>query len=181
MVGHRKKKVEVKKKITKWHLILPIIFGAGGTGIAFGINWFISGPPPLTQCIPGENLSFDQDSFLYVTLDGEPFTVPSDIGIIEGCVKPIHFHENDIVEDDGINWVRIHSVYFKPTRFSLHDFFDLWGLDLSKYDIKILTKEYNKNAPGRGSFTEIEFNKIEDIRTLVLSNNIKIKVELTNK
>ena len=52
---------------------------------------------------------------------------------------------------------------------------------MSKYDIKILTKEYNKNAPGRGSFMEIEFNKIEDIRTLVLSNNIKIKVELTNK
>ena len=172
MVKHRKKKKqEVKKKLTKWNMLIPIILGAAGMGMAFGLNWFISGPPPITQCIPGENLSFNQDAFLYVTLDGEPFSVPSDVGRTEDCVTPVHTHENDIVEEDEIKLARIHSAYVKPTRFSFHDFVNLWGLDLSQYDVKVFAK-----TPDEGSFKEIE-----DTRTLVLSNKIKIKMELTSK
>jgi hypothetical protein len=171
MVKHRKKKVEEKKKLTKWNIILPVILGAAGTGIAFGVNWFIAGPPPITQCITAENLSFNQDAFLYVTLDGEPFSIPFDVGRTEDCVRPVHTHENDAIEEDGITWTRIHSAYVKPTRFVLQDFINLWGLDLTQYDVKVFAKNADEDS----------FNEVEDIRTLVLSNKVRIKMELASK
>lgn len=171
MVKHRTKKPEVKKKLTKWNIILPVILGAAGTGIAFGVNWFISGPPPITKCIVDENLSFNQDAFLHVTLDGIPFNVPSDVGRTEDCVRPVHTHENDTVEEEGIKWTRIHSAYVKPTRFTLSDFVNLWGLDLNQYNVKVFAKTPNEDS----------FKEIDDIRSLVLTNKIKIKMELTSK
>jgi hypothetical protein len=172
VVKHRTKKPEdKKKKITKWKLILPVILGAAGTGIAFGINYFISGPPPLTQCMPSENMSFNQDAFLLVTLDGQPLSIPPDVGRTADCVKAVHTHEDDIVEEDGIKWVRIHTTYVKPTRFTLNDFVALWGLDLSNYDAKVSAK-----TPD-----DADFREVFDIRTLVLTNKIKIKMELTSK
>ncbi|MEM2760800.1 MAG: hypothetical protein QXW73_08440 [Nitrososphaerales archaeon] len=125
MVKHRTRKPETKKKLTKWNIIIPVILGGAGTGIAFGVNWFVSGPPPLTQCIPTENMSFNQDAFLNVTLDGVPLEVPSDVGRTVDCVKPVHTHDNDTLEEDGIKWTRIHSAYVKPTRFTLSDFVGL--------------------------------------------------------
>ncbi|MFQ5941463.1 MAG: hypothetical protein ACE5KA_07195 [Nitrososphaerales archaeon] len=171
MVKHRTKKPETKKKLTKWNIILPLILGAAGTGIAFGVNWAISGPPPITQCITSENLSFNQDAFLYVTLDGESFSVPFDVGRTEDCVKPVHTHENDIVEGDGIKWTRIHSAYVKPTRFTLSDFITLWGLDFNQDDLKVFAKTPDDDA----------FKEIEDIRTLVLTDKVRIKMELTSR
>ncbi len=171
MVKHREKKQEVKKKLTKWNMIVPVILGLAGMGIAIGINFFISGPPPITECITSENLSFNQDAFLHVTLHSKSLSVPPDVGRSEDCVKPVHTHENDIVEENGIKWTRIHSAYVKPTRFTFADFVDLYGLDLNKYNVKVFAK-----TPDEDSFEEIE-----DIRTLLLTNKIKIKMELRNK
>lgn len=171
MVKHRKKKVEEKKKMTKWNIILPLVLGAGGTGIAFGLNYFISGPPPLTQCIQGDELAFDQEAFLYVTLDGAPMDIPDDIGRSEDCIKPVHVHENDIIEEDGIIWTRIHSSYVKPTRFTLNDVVNLWGLDLDQYEKTVYAKQRNEDS----------FSQVDDIRTLVLTDDIWIKMELLRK
>lgn len=171
MGKHRTKKQEVKKKLTKWNIIAPIILGFAGMGMAIGINWFWSGPPPITECITSENLSFNQDAFLHVTLDGKSFSVPPDVGRSEDCVKPVHTHENDIVEENGIEWTRIHSAYVKPTRFTFADFIDLFGLDLNEYDFKVSAKKDDEDS----------FKEIEDIRTLLLTNKIKIKMELQSK
>ena len=171
MVKHRIKKTEAKKKLTKWNIILPVILGAAGTALAFGVNYFVAGPPPLTQCVPSENLDFNQDASLYVILDGKPLDIPSDVGRTGNCLKAIHTHDNDTVEEDGIKWTRIHTSYVKPTRFTLSDFVNLWGLDLKKYDVKTSSK-----LPAENSFKEVQ-----DIRSLVLTNKIKIKMELTSK
>ena len=171
MVKHRTKKPEAKKKLTKWNIILPLILGAAGTALAFGVNYFVAGPPPLTQCVPSENLDFNQDAFLYVTLDGKPLDIPSDVGRTGNCLKAIHTHDNDTVEEDGIKWTRIHTSYVKPTRFTLSDFVNLWGLDLKKYDVKASSKLPEENS----------FKEVQDIRSLVLTNKIKIKMELTSK
>lgn len=171
MVKHRTKKPEAKKKLTKWNIILPVILGAAGMGLAFGVNYFVAGPPPLTQCMPSENLAFNQDAFLYVTIDVKPFDVPTDVGRTANCLKAIHTHDNDIIEEDGIKWARIHTSFVKPTRFTLSDFVNLWGLDLKKYNVKVSSKLPEENS----------FKEVQDIRSLVLTNKIKIKMELTSK
>ena len=171
MVRHRPDKKVTKKRLTKWNILLPLIFGGAGTGLAFGVNWFMSGPPPLTNCITSENLSFNQQAFLHVTLDGTPFAVPPDVGRNKDCVKPVHTHENDIIEEDGKEWSRIHSAYVKPTRFTFNDFITLWGLDMSLYDVKVFAKNPEEDSA----------KEIEDIRTLVLTDKIKVIMELTSK
>jgi hypothetical protein len=171
MVKHRTKKPEEKKKLTRWNIIIPVILGAAGTGIALGANMYFAGPPPLTQCIPGENLSFNQEAFLTVLLDAKPFEVPADVGRTAECVRPVHTHENDFVEEEGIKYTRIHSAYVKPTRFTLSDFIGLWGLDLSQYEVKVTARNPDENS----------FNEVQDIRTLVLKDKIKVKMELISR
>ncbi len=171
MVKHRPTKKETKKKLTKWNILIPLILGGAGTGVAFGANWVLSGPPPLTRCITDDNLSFNQEAFLHVTLDRRPFAIPPDVGRNEDCVKPVHTHENDIIEEEGKQWSRIHSAYVKPTRFTLDDFITLWELDMSLYDVKVFAKNPKEDTA----------KEIEDIRTLILTDKIKVIMELTSK
>ena len=152
-----------KKKLTKWQIILPIALGGAGTGIAIVANMVLVGPPPMEQCIPGENVPFHQQAYINVTLDGEPFTVPANIGITSKCVRPLHTHD-----DSGL----IHMQFFKPTRFTLGNFVKLWGLDLKQYNVKVFVKNVN-DADFK------EFN--DDINTLVLANEMRIKIELTSR
>ncbi len=164
MVKPRKKPVEQKKKLTKFNLILPIALGGVGIGIALVINYVTAGPPPLQQCIHTENMPYHSHAYLNVTLDGKPFTVPANVGITQSCVKPLHTHS-----DDGV----IHMEFLKPARFTLGDFINLWGLDLNKYDVKIFAK-----SVGDADFREVSVN---NINTLFLSDQIKIKIDLTSK
>jgi len=163
MVKPRKKPVE-KKKLTKFNLILPIALGGVGIGAALLINYVMAGPPPLQQCIPNENMPYHSHAYLNVTLDGKPFTVPANIGITESCVKPMHTHGTDGV---------IHMEFVKPSRWTLGDFINLWGLNLNKYDAKIFVK-----SVGDADFREISVN---NINTLFLSDQIRIKIELTSR
>lgn len=160
----RKRPEEKKKKLTKFQIIFPLALGGVGTGIAFAIQFIISGPPPLEQCIPNENMSFHQHAYLNVTLDGKPFTVPANVGITQSCVKPLHTHDTDGV---------IHSEFVKPTRFTLENFIKLWGLNLNQYDVKIFVK-----SASDADFREV---KVSEINTLVLTDKISIKMELTSK
>ena len=154
-----------KKKLTKAQLIIPVALGGAGTALAVIINIVLVGPPPMEQCIPGEDVPFDQRTYLNVTLDGQPFTVPANIGITSECITPLHTHE-----DDGT----IHMQFFKPTRFTLGNFIKLWGLDLSQYDVKIFVK----------NITEDDFSEVEagvDINTIFFGKDMKIRMELTSR
>ncbi|MGH9922069.1 MAG: hypothetical protein ACRD38_04905 [Nitrososphaerales archaeon] len=152
-----------RKKLTKAQLIIPVALGGAGTAFAIIINMVLVGPPPLEQCIPGEDVPFDQRAFLNVTLDGQHFTVPANIGITSECITPLHTHE-----DDG----EIHMQFFKPTRFTLGNFIKLWGLDLSKYDVKIFVK----------NVTDDDFSEVDpDVNTIFFGKDMKIRMELTSR
>jgi len=163
MSKHRKRPEEKKKKLTKQQLIIPPILVGGAIGIALAINMIIVGPPPLEQCIPSENMPFHLHAYLNVTLNGEPFTVPANIGITSDCVKPLHTHDTNGT---------IHVEFVKPTRFSLGIFVELWGLNLDQYDVKVFVKNAND-----ADFKEFS----DDIRTLVMSDQMRIKMELTSR
>jgi hypothetical protein len=163
MSKHRKRPEEKKKRLTKQQLIIaPILVGAS-VGIALIINIVIAGPPPLEQCIPSEDMPFHQHAYLNVTLNGEPFTVPANIGITSDCVKPLHTHEADGT---------IHVEFIKPTRFTLGIFVELWGLNLDQYDVKVFVK-----AADDADFREFTDN----IKGLVMSDQMRIKMELTSR
>lgn len=164
MVKPRKRPEEKKKKLTKRTILLPIVLSAAGTGIAMAINYAIAGPPLLQQCIPNENMPFHRHAYLNVTLDGKPFTVPADIGIAQGCVKPLHTHGADGT---------IHTEFVKPIRFTLGDFIRLWGLNLNQYNVKVFVKE-----ASAADFREVN---VADINGLFLSDQIRIKIELNSR
>lgn len=152
-----------KKKLTKMQLILPIALGGVGTAMAIIINMVLVGPPPLEQCIPGEDVPFEQQAYINVTLNGQPFTVPANIGITSDCVRPLHTHD-----DDGL----IHMQFFKPTRFTLDNFIKLWGLDLNQYDVKIFVKKS----------VDKDFGEVDmDVNEIVLANEMMIRLELTSR
>ena len=163
MTRHRRRTEEPKKKkLTKWNLIIPIILGGVGVGIAMVVNLAIAGPPPLEQCIPSENMPIHHHSKINATLNGEPFTIPANIGLTPGCVKPLHTHATDGV---------IHMEFIKPVRFTLGNFIKLWGIDLNQYDFKIFAKDVKDPA----------FREVADYNVLFLEDNTEIKIELTSR
>lgn len=152
-----------RRKLTKWQMILPALLVGAGTGIALGINYVIAGPPPIRQCITADSMPWDIQVYLAATLDGQPFTVPANIGIEPGCMRPVHTHS-----DDGT----IHIVFAKPIKISLGDFARLWELDGTKYDYKIFVKK-----EGEADFTEYTSN----INVLILEDKMSVRFELTSK
>jgi len=171
MSKHRKRPEEKKKKLTKQQLIIPPILVGGAVGLALVINIVIAGPPPLEQCISSENMPstgskylFHQHAYLDVTLDGEPFTVPANVGIADGCVRPLHTNDTSGT---------IHLQYVKPVKFTLSDFVKLWGLNLNQYDVKVLVKDADD-----ADFKEVN---VSEINTLFLRDGMRIKMELTSR
>ncbi|MFQ5921130.1 MAG: hypothetical protein ACE5JV_03845 [Nitrososphaerales archaeon] len=165
MVKPRRRPEEKRKKprLTKMQLILPIALVAGGTGLAIGVNYLIAGPPPMEQCIENEEMPFQAITYITVTLDGAPFEVPANIGIEDGCVRPMHTHD-----PDGT----IHTQFIKPVRFALMNFIKLWGLDIDKYDVKVFVKN-----PDDADFSEVE----EDYGSIRLADELRIRMELTTR
>ena len=171
MTKPRKRPEEKKKrKLTKWQLIIPPLLVGGAVGLAIVINIAIAGPPPLEQCLTGSmssgdsKYSFHQHAYLNVTLDGQPFTVPANVGITSDCVKPLHTNDTS-----GM----IHSQYVKPVRFTLGDFVKLWGLNLNQYDVQVFAK----------SFDDTDFREVNasEINTLFLRDEMRIRIQLTSR
>ena len=58
-------------------------------------------------------------ALLSITYLGEPFTIPANTGIENGCMHPLHTHDTT---------GRIHIDYHTPYPFTLGDFFTSWGI-----------------------------------------------------
>lgn len=157
--GEKKKQ---RKKLTKWNIMLPVLLVGGGTGLAMGFNYFFIGPPPVTQCIESENMPFQLYVQLDVTLDGELFGVPANIGITDECVRPVHTHDADGT---------LHIAYIKPTAFSLGDLIRIWGLDLRQYGATVLVNS------GDGNFMEYR----ESLDRLFFQDKMEIRIELATR
>ncbi len=76
--------------------------------------------PTLTICIssidvfPAEHIH----SYLVIIINGEPITIPANIGITETCIRPVHTH-------DSSGMIHVESPVSYP--YTLHDFFLVWG------------------------------------------------------
>ncbi len=76
--------------------------------------------PTLTICISSIDVFTAEHihSHLIIIINGEPITIPANIGITETCIRPIHTH-------DQYGTVHAESPVSYP--YTLHDFFLVWG------------------------------------------------------
>ncbi|MCS7141167.1 MAG: hypothetical protein NZ888_03150 [Candidatus Nitrosocaldus sp.] len=162
MVKPRKAPGEGKKRLTKWQLIMPVILLGVGTGVALIISQFISGKPPLQQCITSEDLSFKLHATLSVTIDGVPVEVPANIGRDEDCIRPLH------TKEDG----NVYVIYSRPIRFTLLDLLSLWGLSTDGYDTSIWVK-----GKGQQEFLNVG----SDPGKVAIEDGLSIRLELRSR
>jgi hypothetical protein len=92
---------------------------------------------------------------LEITIDGEPETIPSNIGIDSNCMSEIHTH-------DSTGIIHIESVIPGRVRdFNMSHFFSVWDKSHIRdgYDLEIIQDGETKNSIEDVEF--IDLSKIE--------------------
>ena len=130
---NRASKVVREKKIKKFVVIGLIAVAVIGIGLAVASSKFLSSSNASAQTIDGiqcnavEQLLFHNHVHLDIFIGGQPYTVPSQIGIIPGkCIYWLHTHD-----DSGV----IHIESPVTRNFTLGQFFDIWKKRFSNVQI----------------------------------------------
>ena len=74
----------------------------------------------LTQCVNHDNLDGHIHVFLAIAWNGQPETLPANIGITPDCMRPTHTHDDSSL---------IHIEAPNDQEYTVGDFFDVWGAD----------------------------------------------------
>ena len=130
---NRASKVAREKKIRKFIVIGLIIVVAIGIGVALASSKFLSSSSAAAQTIDGiqcnaaEQLVFHNHAHLDIFINGQPYTIPSQVGIVPGkCIYWLHTHD-----DSGI----IHIESPVTRNFTLGQFFDIWKKNFSNVQV----------------------------------------------
>src|ERR671938_57052 len=130
---NRGSKVAREKKIKGFIVIGLIIVVAIGIGVAVASSKFLSSFSATAQTIDGiqcnaaEQLVFHNHAHLDIFINGQPYTVPSQVGIVPGkCIYWLHTHD-----DSGI----VHIESLVTRNFTLGQFFDIWKKKFSNVQI----------------------------------------------
>ena len=130
---NRASKVAREKKIKRFIVIGLIIVVAIGIGVALASSKFLSSSSAAAQTIDGiqcnaaEQLVFHNHAHLDIFINGQPYTIPSQVGIVPGkCIYWLHTHD-----DSGI----IHIESPVTRNFTLGQFFDIWKKNFSNVQV----------------------------------------------
>src|ERR671932_195529 len=130
---NRASKVAREKKIKRFIVIGLIAAAAIGIGLAAASSKFLSSSNASAQTIDGiqcnaaEQLVFHNHAHLDIYINGQPYTIPSQVGIVPGkCIYWLHTHD-----DTGI----IHIESPVTRNFTLGQFFDIWKKKFSNVQI----------------------------------------------
>jgi hypothetical protein len=130
---NRGSKVLREKKIKRVIVFGLIAAAAIGIGLAVASSKLLVGSNASAQTIDGiqcnavEQLVFHNHAHLDIFIDGQPYTVPSQIGIVPGkCIYWLHTHD-----DSGV----IHIESPVTRNFTLGQFFDIWKKQFSNVQI----------------------------------------------
>lgn len=148
----------------------PILLSTLGT---FGIpNWpngdTASGGQgnPIAGLTCASSEAYHVHSHLTILKDGQPLAIPAEIGIVPGCTYDLHTHDMT-----GI----IHVEAPAQARFTLGQFFAVWGQPLSTANVAGLTGQpiniYINDAAGFRQYTgdpnEIELTAHREITFVI--------------
>jgi hypothetical protein len=147
-----------RKVLISMGVLAAIVVGAGlGTMALAG---YFRGQDPIYQCIdnPAEQ-AYQLSVRVTVLEDGFPARVPSGIGVEDGCTRPVHTLEENV----------IHVGYSRPHEFTLGHFLYYWIRDdLGRYDTQVYV---NDSLHTEGSFLDIPLRSGDSIRIEFTSRN----------
>jgi hypothetical protein len=130
---NRGSKVLRQKKIKRFIVIGLIIAVVIGIGLAVASSKYLSGSDAAAltvdgiQCNAVEQLVFHNHAHIDIFIDGQPYSIPSQVGILPGkCIYWLHTHD-----DSGI----IHIESPVTRNFTLGQFFDIWKKKFSNTQI----------------------------------------------
>ena len=124
--------------------------------VGFTVNYimtYLRSQDPIYQCVKDPKLQAFQISIPAVaTRDGYPMTIPRNIGVQQDCVRPIHTSKEN----------QIDISYGRPYPFTLGHFLYIWGVNISKYDVRVNIN--NSLYINSSSYLDIVFKRGMSIR-----------------
>ena len=122
-----------KRKQTIKNLIITAVIGLGVFFAATLVQTQFKKDDPLYQCINTKDIRYKISATLEVVVDGEKADIPANVGISEGCKKPLYTLANDGV---------IYAEWDKKYDFEIGQFlwtykFPLRDMDESKSRILV--------------------------------------------
>jgi hypothetical protein len=170
---NRGSKVVREKKIKRFIVIGLIIAVVIGIGFAVASSKLLSGSNATALAIDGiqcnavEQLVFHNHAHLDIFINGQPYTIPSQVGIVPSkCIYWLHTHD-----DSGI----IHIESPVTRNFTLGQFFDIWKKKFSNLQIfdntvngtNAMSVYVNGNKiNGDTSYRNINLNEHDEIAIL---------------
>jgi hypothetical protein len=139
-------------------LILAGLIG-GAVLATSALTTYFRSQDPVNQCIDDpESQPFQLSVPVTVIEDGFPALVPKGVGIEDGCIRPVHTVEENVIQ----------VTYSRPYDFTLGHFLYYWlGNDLLHYDTKVYV---NDIAHTEG-----------DLRDIVLGEGDWIRIEFASR
>ncbi len=139
-------------------LILAGLIGGAVLATSAFTTYFRS-QDPVNQCINDpESQPFQLSVPITAIEDGFPALVPKGFGIEDGCIRPVHTVEENVIQ----------VTYSRPYDFTLGHFLYYWlGNDLLQYDTKVYV---NDMAHTQG-----------DLRDIVLEEGDRIRIEFASR
>jgi hypothetical protein len=139
-------------------LILAGLIGGAVLATSAFTTYFRS-QDPVNQCINDpESQPFQLSVPITAIEDGFPALVPKGVGIEDGCIRPVHTVEENVIQ----------VTYSRPYDFTLGHFLYYWlGNDLLQYDTKVFV---NDMAHTQG-----------DLRDIVLEEGDRIRIEFASR
>jgi hypothetical protein len=139
-------------------IILAGLIGGAVLATSAFTNYFRS-QDPINQCINDpESQRFQLAVPVTVKEDGVPALVPKGVGIKDGCIRPVHTLEENV----------IHVSYNRQYDFTLGHFLYYWlGNDLLRYDAKVFVNDI-PHTEG-------------DLRDIVLKQGDMIRIEFQRR
>ena len=139
-------------------LILAGLIG-GAVLVTSAFTTYFRSQDPVNQCINDpESQPFQVSVPITVIEDGFPGLVPKGVGVEDGCIRPVHTVEENVIQ----------VSYSRPYDFTLGHFLYYWlGNDLLQYDTMVYVNEI---AHTEG-----------DLRDIVLDEGDRIRIEFASR
>ena len=147
-----------RKNLVPSMIILAGLVGGAVLATSAITNYFRS-QDPVNQCINDpESQPFQLAVPVSVIEDGIPALVPKGVGIKDGCIRPVHTVEENVIQ----------VSYTRPYDFTLGHFLYYWlGNDLLRYDTKVFVNDIPQ-AKG-------------DLRDILLKQGDRIRIEFQRR
>lgn len=156
------------RKVRNWAIFIVIIalIAAGLTWVIAstykGINYCKTAPASEINIGAHTNLALHHHADLEIIIDGVKQTIPTNIGVLPGIMRPIHTHDAS---------GEIHLEGPCQRDFKLGEFFEIWGKEFSSEKI------FDKNVDSGVLTMKANNAKNNEFENYVIKDSDEIVIE----